>query len=198
MTLINHRCFWITPTDRARYSLRRYKHRYGANDCPGPYGYHNAETQLGIGPEMTSVDEEGRVFSASPSVQEYLIDYRWPKQCSCGYVFQPDDEWQVNTHQLFSSGTPLGDMTMYEAPAGAMFEADWVRKNSNWTGSDGKCLAVKLPPGGAHDIWLIDGPSSSGGKWTRVGSVLPDISVTPSILTDKYHGFLTNGVLIQV
>jgi hypothetical protein len=53
---------------------------------------------------------------------------------------------------------------------------------------------VVLPPGEAYDIWTIDGLASSGGRWTRTGEA-PNFTVTPSILTPKYHGYLTAGVL---
>jgi hypothetical protein len=77
---------------------------------------------------------------------------------------------------------------------GAMFDASaW---NEHWAKRtpDGICWGVVLPPGGRGDIWIIDGKASSGGYWQRSGRP-PMLTVTPSILSSRYHGFLTDGVL---
>jgi hypothetical protein len=85
--------------------------------------------------------------------------------------------------------------TLREAPAGAMWDAHWFE--DTWSGPDGRSLMVKLPFG--HE-WLIDGPSSSGGRWSRTGEP-PKITVTPSILVKSergdYHGWLRDGVLVD-
>lgn len=69
-------------------------------------------------------------------------------------------------------------------------------------GPDGRCLIVVLPPAGpALSHWYVDGKAKDGGRWSRTGDPTadpPTLSVTPSILTPDYHGFLTDGVLREV
>jgi hypothetical protein len=58
---------------------------------------------------------------------------------------------------------------------------------------DGHFVCV-MTPGGE---WNIDGRSTGGGYWTRTGTP-PKLTVRPSILIGRaYHGFLTDGKLIQ-
>lgn len=199
--LVNHKCFWLTLTNRQHRSLRRFT--FGdKKSCPNNSNGHDASVSIEDGPDIT-YESDGHTYHSGPSLNDFRNDPRWPMKCtSCDYFFERDDEWQANGDTIHLTQTGLGEMTIGEAPAGAMWDASgWAPHR--WRGSDGKCLAVKLPPGGPHDIWMIDGPASKKANepdtfWARVGSTLPDISVTPSILTNKYHGFLTNGVLIQV
>jgi hypothetical protein len=51
-------------------------------------------------------------------------------------------------------------------------------------------LVAVLP---SCELWDIDGPSSNGPGWSRSGEP-PAVTVSPSILTPRYHGFLRNGV----
>jgi hypothetical protein len=88
------------------------------------------------------------------------------------------------------------------APVGAMWNCDWYRGEHHENGTaydrhpDGLVLCVNTP--GGH--WLIDGPSFSNGrevgKWERTG-VAPNITVTPSILQPRYHGWLRDGQLVE-
>lgn len=81
-----------------------------------------------------------------------------------------------------------------------MLDAFWHARK----GPDGIALVVVLPPAKEDtrsNWWHVDGPSRNNGEpgpgWTRTGDPRnpPSLSVSPSILTDGYHGFLTAGVL---
>lgn len=95
---------------------------------------------------------------------------------------------RVDTGELFHKG--WGERPGYRPlPAGAM-----------WTDPD-LGLTVRTPGGD----WHVDRPSSSGGRWTRSGDP-PRITATPSILFSldrptvgqrSYHGFLTDGFLVE-
>lgn len=101
------------------------------------------------------------------------------------------------------------EMGWYEAPAGAQMYVDYGTPN----GPDGKSLAVKLP--GNH-TWHVDSMCSNCDMkddkvhrcWIRHGDPRQcNVTVDKqgntckagagSILIDKWHGFLTNGELIQ-
>lgn len=196
MALVNHPCFWIEPTDRQQRYFRRYSDEKPEQPCAGEHGYHNISVRIEDGPAVFYEAPDGRVYHSAPPISDYMSDSRWPMHCACGYVFTAEDHVQVNGRMIYRADDGR-EMTIEDAPPGALFDAThWAPLS--WRGSDGMSLAIKLPPGGAYDIWQIDGPSSDGGHWQRVGSRPPDIMVTPSILTNNYHGFLTAGVLIQV
>ena len=88
--------------------------------------------------------------------------------------------------------------TIQPAPIGAMWGCDWFAGCHESSGlrydrnPDGLVLCVRCPGGD----WLIDGPSDSGGSWSRTG-VAPNITVTPSILQPRYHGWLRDGHLVE-
>jgi hypothetical protein len=179
-------CFMLISTDKTKRGLRRY--RSGDKDkCPGPMGYHNAIAQIEDG--LFIPNERG--YLEEESVSGHINDQRWPTKCVCGYVFAPEDEWQIFIDHWYM--TPSGEkVTLSDAPPGAMWFANWFLPH--WQGPDGHCLCVMLPDGGE---WCIDGPSNNGPGWTRTG-VPPNVTVAPSILTDKYHGMLENGKLRSV
>jgi hypothetical protein len=90
--------------------------------------------------------------------------------------------------------------TLKDFGPGAMYDATTHPKQGDiygdMIGPDGRCLMVFLP--GKGHSWYVDGTAKSGGKWERTGdptSDPPTVTVTPSILTPDYHGFLTSGVL---
>ena len=101
--------------------------------------------------------------------------------------------------------------TDWSLPPGAMLDAWWYHDVIAWTGADGIALIVVLPPehvrsdNGQVDNrgnwWHVDGPSRNNGVpgpgWTRIGDPRnpPTLTITPSINTRDYHGFLTGGVL---
>lgn len=100
---------------------------------------------------------------------------------------------------------------MEDMPVGAMWNATWLNKCEGLTGPDGLSLHVRLPDG--HE-WNIDGRASNCDMkddhvhkcWVRHG-VPPVLTVDKngvtchagagSIATDKYHGFLTDGYLVE-
>lgn len=185
----------VQETGEADLFLRRYISSTEGGKCEqNSYGYHNASVPVGRAPAIwrrSDFDDE-LYFHCDPTVESYKGDPRWPTHCVCGYEFQQEDHWQVHHEIVFTDGS--SQWNMRQLPIGAMFEVKWAF--SDWVGPDGKHLAVILPPGRNNllDIWQIDGPSRSGGRWTRTGQA-PNLTVQPSILTDKYHGFLQDGQL---
>lgn len=182
-------CFLLEPIGQASLSLRRFTWSKNGK-CPAqPYDYgHDASVLIGRAPLVLT--PEGYIASLPNPAPS---DPRWPKQCTCGYVFQDTDERQHNQRPLYRA--PDGqEYTIHpgDAPVGAMWDAPWLIHDAEpWIGPDGRCLMVRLPDG---TDWTIDGPSRSGGRWTRTGDP-PLITVRPSILSTKYHGWLTDGVL---
>jgi hypothetical protein len=180
------RCFLLEPTDQAEVSFRRYSHAR----CPGPHGHHNASNVVGCDPYPIDNGLEGDGLTTRS------IDFGpdWPTRCSCGYAFLSCDQWQVNRLRLYRRADTRAVHTLVGAPVGAMWFADWYGEQTR--GPDGHCLVVKTPAGD----WLVDGKSSSGGRWTRQGTA-PLVTANPSIgFPDGkggwlFHAFLRNGVL---
>jgi len=185
-------CFWMTPIDRARQTLRRYQRvtDYRVVTCPAhPMKHHDASVRIEdvaypFG-EKRMLGEEGNISHDDP---------RWPKHCeACGYEFVAEDHWQHNIQRLFTGAPDGHQYTTRDMPPGAMFDADWFPKK----GPDGIALAVVLPPDGGDDIWVPDSPPARGGSpWTRTGTI-PRVTCQPSILTPRYHGFLVAGELVS-
>lgn len=130
-----------------------------------------------------------------------LEDVEWPEICpepGCEYVMDYEGDhsfgWRtfMGTCSWRRDGTDEVRDDQYHWGPGAMYDAtEWSPKS--WRGPDGRCWAIVLPPASVADYWLIDGEASSGGRWSRTGSP-PNVSVTPSIATPNYHGFLgSNG-----
>ena len=119
-------------------------------------------------------------------------DERWPEECElCGTPFGPDDEWMIYQRDLWTPVDPelreeMGELELADAPPGAMWDAYWLPHESE---KDGRCLVVQTPDGWE---WVIDGPATNGGGWERKGKP-PGITVSPSIGTPGYHGFLIDG-----
>ena len=200
-------CFWTERTDRAIRSLRRY------SLSDSEHGYCSASVPIGEHELVTSDDFEGALGIVRPA--EYEGDERWPTNCAdCGRLFATDfdgdgisrlngqDNWQVNQEPIYQRADTGERWPMKELPPGAMFDAEW--NPDAWTGPDGISLAVMLPLQAWRHPWLADGPSSSGGHWSRTGDPRnpPTLTVTPSIFAnspkawpDGYHGFLQNGIL---
>jgi len=186
-------CFVITRTDRARVYLRRFA-TFRAGDT------HTCQAKTYFGECASEVGADGVERGNWPSAGEYVPhdDPRWPTHCeTCGRAFTDDDHWQLFYDQLYAddSGTTY---TLRTAPAGAMWRCPWLEDTDGFHGPDGQSWAVMLPPGGelAHE-WLIDGPATGGGRWTRTGEA-PTFTCTPSVwrhAEPEYHGFLQNGVL---
>jgi hypothetical protein len=96
--------------------------------------------------------------------------------------------------------------TDYTLPPGAMLDAVWYHDTA-YVGDDGTSLVVVLPPGkhrsdnglvdNRGNWWNVDGPNFNGAKWQRTGDPRnpATLSITPSIDTTEYHGFVTGGML---
>lgn len=187
-------CFLITPTGEACRALRRYTAGEDRR-CParGEWG-HSAATAFDPAPLMR--DSRGFIVNKDTLARD---DPRWPTRCeACGYVFEADDPRVIDYDEIYLGPegqryhTRLTRLPMpgaEPAPPGAMWHAPWMA--DAWRGPDGLALYLRLPDG--HD-WFIDGPSRSGGYWTRSGTP-PRLTVTPSIASPGYHGWLNNGVL---
>jgi len=192
------RCFWLEPTDQVELSLRRYRGGDRDKCASSGFGYHNISADV----ERTSFAQlaargwpmsEGRPVHTGDSVPH--DDPRWPRSCSCGYRFTEDDQWQCNPDTLFRRSDNDELVTLSAAPAGAMWNAEWMGRG--YEGPDGICLCVRTPGG----EWPVDGPSYQDRKiqnergWTRTGTI-PDVTASPSIhIPGKYHGFLRAGWL---
>lgn len=191
------RCFMIEPTDRVARWLRRYlsAETGGARLCE-PEGYHNAMVRIDDGPCI----ESGPRRSIHTEPMEWPADDpRWPARCeACGYEFHDREVRQLFYQRIYR--TPDGrEVTIHEgnlpgiekAPPGAMFYADWFGE-TEMVGPDGRSLAVMTPAG----VWLID-VKRPGATWTRTGTP-PNVTARPSIhFVGRYHGFLTDGQLVE-
>ncbi len=194
-------CFWTERTGEAEISLRRY-FGDGANPepaCPvSGRSYHDISVVIGRAPLLLS---ERGTYSAL-GVEDYLGRPEWPTACSCGFVFDEDDDRQVNQEPIHRNVATGEEWPARNLPVGAMFDAPWHRA---WgVGPDDISLMVVLPPereDTRSHWWHVDGPSRNDGQpgpgWTRTGDPRnpPTLSVAPSILTSDYHGYLTSGVL---
>lgn len=180
-------CFLLEETGNTVRSLRRFTwSKANVRDCPGAFGYHNADTPLDVIP----TEQAGASGDTHPH-----DDPRWPVTCDCGYLFTPADQWQV-FHQHEMRRTDTGTMTtLRDAPAGAMWWAPWMAGFSesamHKARGGGPHLILKTPAGD----WDIDAPSTNGQGWVRTGTP-PLIVVQPSIgIGDpfRYHGWLGGG-----
>jgi hypothetical protein len=186
-------CFLVTPTDRVERQLRRFVFsRNVATSCPGRFGYHNGHAPFTEGKCVWDAVAEVYRFPDDADTPPH-DDPRWPAKCDeCSYQFREADEWQLYREVIFVRPDTGETMTLRNCPPGAVWDAVWYPDK----GPDGRSLCVALPPNGGDDHWHIDGFSQSGGKWSRTGTGA-NLTVTPSILTPRYHGFLTGGFLVE-
>ena len=134
-------------------------------------------------------------------VEEFEGNPSWPTTCQnpgCDYEFTDDDPRQVWADRIYRRADTGEEYDSRALPPGAMLDGHWYP--DQWKGADGIALVVVLPPGGGDtrgNWWNADGPAASGGKWTRQGDPRqPEtVTVSPSILTGEYHGFLQAGFL---
>ena len=178
----------LTPTNRASLLLRRLTF----DPCPAkPHGMdcHDARTFIGT----TEIVMRGEISWEVTVTEPAHTDPRWPKVCACGYIFKDEDYWQFNNHRLYARSDTGEELTLRETTVGMIWNAPWLIGviGTHGAGPDGQFLCMKLPDGRE---WMIDGPATGGGKWTRAG-VPPALTVTPSILSEGYHGFYTSGIL---
>lgn len=190
---VDIKCFMLEDLRMSRYRLRRYVES-DKSKCPGPMGYHNALGEP-IADRAEKIAKPGEPFygchGTNPPEMVDRADPRWPKTCVCGYAFTENDTWQIFANGLYRRKDNGEIMTWDDAPAGATAEATWW-KDGEWM--------VKLPDG--NDFMTAqratncrcpkDNPSHR--CWTTTGTP-PLLTVTPSIQTGRWHGFLTNGVL---
>lgn len=185
-------CVWVEPTGKAVRTLRRYQR--GEDPCsanPG-YDYHQAAVELGDHFDVVwrYYDDAARAVATIDNA-DYAGDPLWPTHCACGYEFADEDHWQVVQEPTYAAED---GRLAWTSPAhgrkptpGAMFDTFW---RADLRKEDGLAISVVCPDG---SVWCVDDRASSGGHWQRTGTP-PAITVTPSILTPTYHGFLTNGV----
>lgn len=147
-------------------------------------------------------DRDPTVIDSNDVEELGVVD--WPNVCEhCGEQMPVGSISQVNQEPYVVDDNG-GRWTERNMPAGAMFFHDWYAHFG--VGPDGRALVVVLPPAdGVIDSrvhwWHIDGPARSEGTpkpnaWTRTGEA-PNITARPSILTGSYHGFLTDGALVE-
>src|SRR3954452_17871442 len=133
------RCFLLEPTGQAQVKLRRYAH---VGDCP--LGYHDASTFFRNEPEVTN--DEGYLCHNSVGDVPSHDDPRWPRQCSgCSYLFREEDVWQRFTERLYRRKDTGEEMTLRDAPPGAMWEAWWF--DDMWVPQGKHNLVVRTPGG---------------------------------------------------
>lgn len=134
-----------------------------------------------------------------PTIKCTLLTYREhvPRSNSSTPVYSSDDGRRYHLGNV-AIITDAGE-TIEPAPIGAMWDADWFAGLKHDSGlrfdrnPDGIVLCVRAPGGD----WLVDGPSSGGGSWSRTGTI-PNVTATPSILQPSYHGWLREGCLVEV
>ena len=191
-------CFLLEPTELSRISLRRFEHSAAEKSCPGPYSYHNA---------MTLIEAAAPRALAAPRWPGFPhSDERWPKVCTCGYVFVDDDEWQVFEEHLYRRSDTQELASLHNPPVGAIWNCPWMPDSMKK--ADGLCLCCQTPGG----QWCIDGQASNCTRprephdcWVRHG-VPPHLHVDKngntcnagagSIVSGGWHGFLHHGELV--
>lgn len=196
------KCFLLEPTDQEQVTLRRYDVSEDRGGCPGAWGYHRAIAIV--------VPQQPKSGEASGDNWPH-DDPRWPAKCQdCDYLFVDTDAWQCNRNPLFSRSDTGELVGLMDAPAGALWYADWLT-TERYKGPDGRTLCARTPGGD----WIIDSVASnctlrddeSHRCWMRHGTP-PNVTVNKepeppfdhtcsagagSIQAGAYHGFLTNG-----
>lgn len=175
--------------------MRRGLRRYSMNDarpCTNPHSGSQAWCDA-----TTPLDEIDYPIDSIVECFDWpKDDSRWPVVCArCQQPFTEKDHRDVARHMLYRRSGTEELLTLHEAKPGDMWNAWWLQQR--FRGPDGLALIVKLPGNGD---WVIDGPSQqhpAPNAWTRTGTP-PLITVSPSILTDHYHGWLRDGILSDV
>jgi hypothetical protein len=209
-------CFLIKQGPQAKRSLRRFHHAgEGEECCPGTErSYHTASVEIGTVPLVLA--EHGTIASIDPA--EYAGDERWPTTCEkCGYVFPEEDPWQVNQDPIYRAEDGR-EMTLHEAPPGAIWVATWMPENWRVNGGTGPAYIIKLPnghdfiPGSQasncdragedHDCWCVHGeaptltidknPEPGRSTCSAGGGSIWSNQGKPN----EWHGFVTTGELV--
>src|SRR5579885_2239978 len=91
-------------------------------DCcpasPGKYSYHTVKNPIGEEPEERN--EAGGICNGLKPAPAH-DDPRWPHVCVCGYAFTEEDHWQRFVEDLYRRVDTGEEMTLHDAPAGAMW-----------------------------------------------------------------------------
>lgn len=179
-------CFWLEPTVLQRVYLKKW----GFTTCPAGYTRCFSKSPLCI---VEAADE--------PIGSWPKDDIRWPQHCSqCGAPFGESAGTQLTHELLYRWAETDILLTISEAPPGAMWDAWWLQKHYG-PGPDGIHLVVRLP---GYVDWQVDRPPNEeerkGGKtgdriWTRTGYV-PYVSVSPSVVSKRWSGRLSEGILV--
>lgn len=208
--------FWMEPTGKVRYGLRRYTKRFADDDWTCAGGWHTAIVWTDDVVDHV-VDKYG--FSEQPLETPPPDDPRWPTECGegCGYRFAEHDRYQLFFEDLYRR-TDTGELRVQHpslnppdvpsAEPGATWDAWWMRSAGpdGEPGEDGIMLMVRCPrmdgSVGAGNDWCVDAPAGGGGRWTRTGdpreanvTASPSIAIGPPGSPEFYHGFLQDGVL---
>jgi hypothetical protein len=156
-------------------------------------GYHDA--QVPFDQVEVPIDQSLLIYDGADVLA--ADDPRWPAACACGRPFTAHESRQLFSDRLYERVDGAGErFSLRDAPPGAMRDAiEYHDSSRNMVGPDGVSLMVKLP-GGPHEWWCVDGPSNTGGRWTREGAI-PNVTASPSILTPRYHGYLRDGRLVD-
>lgn len=203
------RCFMLESAGKSQRYLRRYSS--GSNNCTGAMSYHDAMISFDVVEERLSKD--GTYLEDIGGLPAPEKDSpQWPKKCSCGYEFIDKDQWNIFSSSIYRRSDTGEEMTLRDAPDGAIWDAVWLHDWKAMCGPDGRSLVCKVPKD--HE-WQIDGPcnncpwrndpSKSEHKcWVRHGEP-PNLTVDKegftcpvgagSVQTGTWHGYLTNGVL---
>lgn len=217
------KCFLLEPTDRVRQKLRCYsRSRWDEaaqrtvydDPCPLTGNYHNAEVPIEDADPIWRTDEawgDKRVLANGSRLDDadpIHDDPRWPTACACGqYAFTTDDR-QVFCELIYRRADTGEEMTLRDAPPGAMWYADWLDQFHRPQLEHN--LVVKLPDGTdwqvdsqatnctmkddwkqeRHHCWVLQGepPNVTAGKDGPTCG-----AGAGSIQSHAYHGFLTDG-----
>lgn len=203
-------CFVIKQGHQAKRSLRRYHGpEEGEPECSREgRSYHSTSVEIGTHPLILA--EDGMIAPIDPT--DYLRDERWPTHCECGFEYSDDDHWQVNQDPIYTAEDGR-EMTLREAPAGAIWVATWMPEWAGVNGGRGPAYVVKLPDGHEwmpgmnatncdrkgqdHDCWCVHGeaPLLTVDKNPEPGRTTCSAGAG-SIASPGWHGFLTNGELV--
>lgn len=205
------KCFFLEPTGRYRFSLRRFA-------WSSPEASHSCNGYAFVREEEHAEPPASVLYETCPATLE-RYGTPWPTRCNvCARGFRDvgfnnhgewmkPDPWQTVYQELFRRSDGGPDTTLEAAPPGALWYADWLILKA-WKGPDGHILAARCPDG---TDWIIDGQASNCTQkddaehrcWVRHGTP-PLITVDKdgrtcdagagSIQTAGYHGHLRDGV----
>lgn len=139
-------CFMLERTNQVKRWLRIYGH----HDESGHY--HQGKVELDV------VDEADQGLADDPAL---FADRQWPTNCKCGAdLTGPGFTRQIFALSLWRRVDTGEVMPIRDAPAGAMYYADWFHEFKHFCGPDGRSLHVRVPDGHGkttsdHD-WAID------------------------------------------